>query len=94
MPQYQSHKKVWALKIIAVERIKPTIAELERILNGTRSETPGGRLTVEAPFTLLEVSPGYMQKHDPQPGGYYVLYEDGYCSFSPKEAFESGYTRI
>ncbi|MCK9988658.1 MAG: hypothetical protein AzoDbin1_05130 [Azoarcus sp.] len=27
-------------------------------------------------------------------GGYYVVYEDGYKSFSPAIAFESGYTRI
>lgn len=26
-------------------------------------------------------------------GGYYVRYEDGYESFSPAGAFESGYTR-
>ena len=27
-------------------------------------------------------------------GGYYVVYEDGYKSFSPAEAFESGYKRV
>ena len=33
-------------------------------------------------------------KHDPQAGGYYVVYADGYQSFSPAQAFEEGYTRI
>lgn len=28
-----------------------------------------------------------------EPGGYAVIYEDGYRSISPKDAFESGYTR-
>lgn len=27
-------------------------------------------------------------------GGYYVVYEDGYESWSPAEAFEKGYTLI
>jgi hypothetical protein len=40
------------------------------------------------------VSSAYMAKHDPQPGGYWVRYEDGYESYSPAEAFEGGYTRI
>lgn len=35
-----------------------------------------------------------MRKHKPQAGGYYVLYKDGYTSFSPADAFEDGYTRI
>lgn len=26
--------------------------------------------------------------------GYYVIYEDGYTSWSPAEAFESGYSEI
>jgi hypothetical protein len=30
----------------------------------------------------------------PQPGGYFVVYKDGYKSFSPAKAFEEGYTRI
>lgn len=35
----------------------------------------------------------WTKKHNPQIGGYYVLYEDGYASFSPKKPFESGYKR-
>lgn len=27
-------------------------------------------------------------------GGYYVVYDDGFESWSPQEAFEDGYTRI
>ena len=39
------------------------------------------------------VDPRYIAKHSPQPGGYWVQYEDGYESYSPAEAFEQGYTR-
>lgn len=42
-----------------------------------------------APF---EVPEQYIAKHDPKAGGYYVVYEDGYQSFSPADAFEGGYT--
>ncbi len=95
MPKYRSHKTVHALKIESVEKIMPTIAQLEAILNESAlTEEPGGRLTVEAPFVPIEVSPEYMQKHNPQAGGYYVVYEDGYASWSPAKAFEEGYTRL
>lgn len=41
----------------------------------------------------IEVDAAYIDKHKPQPGGYYVVYADGYKSFSPAQAFEEGYTR-
>ena len=44
-----------------------------------------------APFVVDEE---YLSKHKPQAGGYYVVYADGYKSWSPAEAFESGYVRI
>ena len=40
------------------------------------------------------VSYEYVRKHQPRIGGYYVVYKDGYKSFSPAEAFEEGYTPI
>lgn len=36
----------------------------------------------------------YFAKHNPQPGGYYVRYADGYESYSPAAAFEAGYTEL
>ena len=42
----------------------------------------------------FEVSLDYVTKHDPQPGGYFVVYNDGYQSYSPPAAFEEGYTQI
>lgn len=36
----------------------------------------------------------YETKHKPQAGGYYVVYDGGYKSFSPAQAFEAGYTRL
>lgn len=77
LPQYQCHKKVWALKIKAVERDAITMLHFEN--DG---------------FAPIQVSYDFDVKHNPQPGGYYVQYDDGYKSFSPADAFESGYTLI
>lgn len=89
MPRYKCHKEVWALKI-------KEIRLLTNDLNSEPQPIIGATITPEenevyAPF---EVDAVYVQKHDPQVGGYYVVYQDGYKSFSPAEAFESGYTRI
>jgi hypothetical protein len=44
-----------------------------------------------APF---EVDREYVEKHRPQAGGYYVVYADGYRSYSPMKAFVEGYKRM
>lgn len=40
---------------------------------------------------FIEVSPEYISKNPLNQPGYFVLYEDGYRSFSPKAVFEAGY---
>ncbi|HWQ10293.1 MAG TPA: hypothetical protein VN436_14330 [Holophaga sp.] len=42
----------------------------------------------------IRVEANYIAKHMPTPGGYFVLYGDGYQSFSPAAAFEQGYSRV
>lgn len=82
MPKYRSHKAVWALKI---KSITPPA-------DGTEG---GATITPEdSGYAPFYVDSHYTAKHQPQAGGYYVVYEDGYKSFSPASAFESGYTRI
>jgi len=94
MPRYRCHKDVWALKIQSVETNLPTIEELEKTLAGN-DDAPGGFLKFEDPgYGVRAVSTDYMRKHKPVAGGYFVVYKDGYESFSPAEAFEEGYTRI
>ena len=84
MPRYKSHKEVWALRIKDIS------------LGHTHDDgTEYGVITpVEDGYTLFEVSKEYVEKHKPEAGGYYVVYKDGYKSFSPAEAFEDGYTRV
>ena len=83
MPKYECHKTVWALKIEAIE------FEANSAKDGTAIIRPSD--DGYAPFV---VSREYMDKHRPEAGGYYVIYADGYKSFSPAAAFESGYTRV
>jgi hypothetical protein len=45
-------------------------------------------------FDPFHVEAAWLAKHQPEIGGYVVLYEDGYMSFSPAEGFEGGYERM
>jgi hypothetical protein len=85
MPRYKCHKEVWALKIADV--IDPT---------KPGNESDGSRLLTVADkgFDTIRVPADYVRKHNPQPGGYYVVYKDGYKSFSPADVFEDGYTKV
>lgn len=48
----------------------------------------------EPGFAPIDLEPGWFTKHQPAPGGYYVMYEDGYASYSPAHPFETGYVAI
>ena len=89
MPRYKCHKEVWALKIERIE-YDQTKARAEG------RETDGSAMIVPADprYAPFRVEQAYLRKHDPHFGGYYVVYEDGYKSFSPASAFEEGYTRV
>ena len=89
MPRYQCHKKVWALKIESIV-FDAGIAHLEnRETDGSATITPA-----DPGYAPFKVDHEYVRKHKPEAGGYYVVYLDGYKSFSPAKAFEEGYTRI
>lgn len=79
LPQYKSHKIVHALKIHNIDYDETGQAVI------TPEEDGYGPFPVDAE---------YMGKHKPRIGGYYVVYEDGYKSWSPADAFEKGYTAI
>lgn len=58
-------------------------------------EVVGAMITPEEEgFAAFPVSRKYILKHNPQVGGYFVVYADGYQSWSPAQAFEGGYSRI
>jgi hypothetical protein len=84
MPKYRSHKTVWALKITAIEV----------------NEDGSALLAVAEPgYAPVSVDAAYVAKHlrsdiESKVGGYYVVYRDGYKSWSPEQEFVDGYTLI
>jgi hypothetical protein len=78
MPRYRCHKEVHALKIGAIEQ----------------RDDGNYLIPDDRRYAAFWLDPAYISKHSPQPGGYYVVYQDGYISFSPAKAFEEGYARL
>lgn len=83
LPKYKCHKEVWALKISILSLPNPATPGLQTIM-----------FPEDTRFAPFELDEEYVKKHNPQPGGYYVVYADGYKSYSPAKAFEEGYTLI
>lgn len=79
-PRWKCHKEVQAFKI----------GEIRLGVYGHSATL----IPMDDKIEPVTVSTEYMTKHTPKIGGYYVLYEDGYESFSPAAAFESGYALI
>ena len=89
MPKYQSHKIVWALKIKEIVFDSVLAHADNRETDGSAMITPE-----EGGYASFKVNHKYCLKHQPEVGGYYIRYEDGYESWSPSKAFESGYALI
>lgn len=69
------------------------VVQAVKIVNITTSESDF-TLKVESPYTDIHVTVPWYNKHNPEIGGYYVIYEDGYTSYSPAEPFEKGYSKF
>lgn len=80
LPRYRCHKLVHALKIKDV-----LVNDHNRVVT---------LIFEDQRYAPIELDNAYNAKHNPHPGGYYVVYADGYRSYSPAAAFESGYTRL
>lgn len=79
LPRYKCHKGVRAAKVTAFRG--PTGDDGTLLVLGEIGGYKG-------------VSSEWMERFEPELGGYLVFYDDGYMSFSPAKAFEEGYTRI
>lgn len=89
MPRYKCHKEVWALKIAAIDFDRDAAQRENRETDGSATIAPA-----EKGYAPFRVDHDYVRKHKPEAGGYYVVYADGYKSFSPAKAFEDGYTLL
>lgn len=80
LPKYVCHKEVRAAKITEIESHES---------DGTGSHTMKFGEIGCSKFLTDE----WKERFKPEVGGYFVQYKDGYTSFSPAAAFESGYTK-
>jgi hypothetical protein len=91
MPQYRCQKVVRALQIGAMEIHKDDSATIvpqdDRYPQFTTREgfAAGWKATLERTARMSK------DFNDP---GYFVMYDDGYTSWSPTAAFEKGYARV
>ena len=81
MPAYRSHKIVHALKISALEVHEDKSATIAPAEEG---------------FAAFQTRAGWASRFagDEADRGYYVVYGDGFTSWSPTKAFEEGYARV
>ena len=85
MPRYQSHKVVHALKIHVIS---------ETTQPGNESDGSKYLVPENSRYAPIRVSHEFVRRHQPVAPGYYVVYPDGYTSWSPVTAFEEGYTVV
>lgn len=80
LSRYQCHKQVNAVKIAAVEFME----------DGSATISPASS------NGMIWTKPGYREKFKGGEDdlGYFVVYDDGYSSWSPTKAFEEGYTKL
>jgi len=83
MPVYISHKKVRALEIRSIGAYRASATDKDGLEREIVFADPG--------FPRIWVPSNMFVRYTPMPGDYYVVYEDGYASFSPRKAFLEGY---
>lgn len=79
LPKWKSHKIVQAAPIATVT---------DNLLTLRVSDVEGQQ------FENVPVLIGLFLRYRPVEGDYYVVYDDGYVSISPKKAFEDGYSPL
>jgi len=79
LPTYQCHKTVKAGKITNIIKEGDQTYVICKADNAKRA---------------IAVSDGWLNRHNPEPGGYLVDYDDGYTAYSPEMVFETGYRLI
>lgn len=103
LPEFQSHKRVRAASIVAIEFLANGSAKIAvRLPDHYVVEAgPASAEDARARQTIISTSPDYRHKFNGNKPwaegddlGYYVLYEDNYESWSPSAAFLSGYQLI
>lgn len=92
LPRWRSHKIVHAAKIvdIAPDQLWIELDVSPQVFVALSS------VGLRDADDLMRVAPApnMFARYMPVIGDYYVVYEDGYASISPRQAFEEGYHRL
>lgn len=81
LPRYVCHKEVWALQIAGISLPQNERGDAELYFT-------------DRCYSCRLMRREWLDKHNPEVGGYLVFYKDGYVSYSPAKAFEEGYTLV
>lgn len=93
LPKWQSHKVVSAAPVISVMELPPAPGSEQSDVRSLPQyavvfdDLAGGQ-------GEITIAGAVFSRGIAAPGDYLVVYDDGYTSWSPKAAFEEGYTRI
>lgn len=90
MQRWQCHKIVEAGKILSIDTVEKLDADCGNISTSLVKFT----VKIERGTEDVYVGYEYMDKFNPEVGGYIVKYEDGYLSYSPAKPFEDGYKKV
>lgn len=93
-PLYNCRKQVRAVQITQVIKHAHPDPDFDDAVFEASADFKGVTLfyeTENGPKTIA-VNATWYHKHKPEVGGYYVVYKDGYTSYSPARAFDDGYT--
>src|SRR5258708_884763 len=95
LPQWKCHKVVRAAPIRTVYR-----AEVTNEMEDTSIEARPWVIYLDSGpnpngfHSPIYVKPETFSRYVPQPGDYFVVYDDGYESVSPRKAFQEGYSQV
>jgi hypothetical protein len=94
LPKYRSTETVEALRIEKIE-VLPLPPSQGARFPAYSEETGGAMITpTDKRYPPFHVCFNYMLTHEPQPGGYWVRFKDGYHSYCPAPEFEAGNERV
>lgn len=63
-----------------------------RISNMQNNQDGSALLSLDNVDLLVDAD--WNKRHSPMVGGYFVVYSDGYASYSPAKSFENGYSKV
>lgn len=92
LPQYQGMKQVRALKIkevICHAHQDPAVSVAE--FAKTAAFQGAHLMPEDTSYFPIAVDADWFRKHNPEKGGYLVIFEDDYATYSSAEAFARGY---